>query len=227
VTFLGTRIVLGLAVMTTMLLTGLSGFCRAQQEDSAKIDTDTTKHHCLCFKGAPLPNCRAFFIIESGLYMQAHRFDDYSSVRKPRLGFDLGLMRNFSSRYGLGITGYLATDEYGHRAGIKARYRRWLSDRWTLDISPGLILSGDDRNFNDWSSPGYIGAVSLGCSDLVILTAYLEVDKYTSVSYLIGDESAGGKTVTSLYVGASAGSYAGVVGLAAVAALSVLIAATW
>ena len=59
------------------------------------------------------------------------------------------------------------------RLGIRGRYRRWLSRRLSLDVSPGVILGGEDAALN-YDAPGVLGA-TLNAGDLIAVMVDAEV----------------------------------------------------
>jgi hypothetical protein len=95
-----------------------------------------------CFTGRPLPQCRHFFLTEATLM---HRLDmpggasfDESTV----LGLGVGLMRNITPTTAVGVAGYLQTDTHESGGVLQVRFRHWLTDRFSLELAPGIGLGG-------------------------------------------------------------------------------------
>ena len=186
----------------------------------------------LCFRGHPKPDCDFFLITEIGY---AFRMQEFS---RPKLSssngcfnWELGLMGNVNARYALGGAFYLAAGEEGSRLGIKPRLRRWLAPDVSLDLSPGIILSGnlennEDNIYADINGIGFVGSVDLNFSDLFSLTTQLEAVPYKGTHFrVMGEEIK--KTAVSLYGGAKLGSGLGLVGTSVILGLAILVAATW
>ena len=122
------------------------------------------------WKAEPLPKCKSFLITEFGLgYTAGYNF---------YLSGDLGLMvnKNEHSARGL-ILSYRASSvaHYGivSRIGLKPRFRRWLGQKSSLDLSPGLVYKMDERGNN--RSLGVLGEVGLNLLPWLALTSQLEI----------------------------------------------------
>jgi hypothetical protein len=108
-----------------------------------------------CFRGRPLPECKTFWITESGVLT---RFDRWSKKRDWQehlyLSYEVGKMynRNQHTEYGGSVLLRGADFPPGRSFGFKGRYRRWLSKETSLDLSPGIIL--------DFGMPPEISAFS-------------------------------------------------------------------
>ena len=129
----------------------------------------------LTWRGRPLAETKSFLITESALL---YRLDDnpYQSGDSPyALSFDLGWMKNVSARDAVGFSGYaLASDPT--RLGIRARYRRWLSRSTSVDISPGVLLGGEDNNI-EYDPPGFVLGATWNAGDLIAFTVDAEYAK--------------------------------------------------
>ncbi len=111
----------------------------------------------VCFRGRPLPRCRAFWLTEFGLSLPDGPF-----------GWQLGAMRNVGKRNAVGGTLYLRIDG-GTAYGVKPRFRRWLSPVVALDVSPGIIiLAGPEK------SVGFAGHTGLSLGDWLTLSVQAE-----------------------------------------------------
>src|SRR5207249_7423776 len=142
----------------------LASLVRAQQPVSG-----AQASHALCFRGRPLPQCRAFWLTEFGLILP-----------DGPLVWELGAMRNVGTRSAVGGSVYLRIDG-GTAYGVKPRLRRWLSPVVAVDVSPGIIILAGAGN-----SVGFAGHVGLSFRDLVALTVQAET---------VPPDFAGGKRV--------------------------------
>ena len=119
-----------------------------------------------CFRGQPLPTCNSFWITEIGFL--------YGLVT-PLLGMreyptlELGMMANVGEHSAIGGTLYGGL-LHGLELGVKARYRRWLSNSTSIDFSPGILLDAGDRK-----SPGFTGHIGMNFGDRLSLVSQCEV----------------------------------------------------
>jgi hypothetical protein len=127
----------------------------------------------LTWRGHPLAETRSFMITEFGVLA---RIDDNPYiVADPRIAFsfDLGWMKNISESGAVGFSGYALVSDPTTRMGIRARYRRWLSQKTSIDVSPGVLLSGEDSGI-EYDPPGFVLGATLNAGDLVALTVDAE-----------------------------------------------------
>jgi hypothetical protein len=124
------------------------------------------------WRGRPLAETRSFMFTEFGVLA---RIDDYPYLggdSRIALSFDLGWMKNISKSGAVGFSGYALVSPTT-RLGIRARYRRWLSRKTSIDISPGILLSGEDSGI-EYDPPGFVLGATLNSGDLVALTVDAE-----------------------------------------------------
>ena len=122
----------------------------------------------LTWRGRPLAETRSFLITEFGVLA---RIDDNPYiVLDPRIAFsfDLGWMKNISESGAVGFSGYALVSDPTTRMGIRARYRRWLSQKTSIDISPGVLLGGEYSGI-EYDPPGFVLGATLNAGDLVAL----------------------------------------------------------
>lgn len=194
------------------------------------LPSDTTASSCGWCRGKPPPDCRSFWVLESGWNLRQQG----NNVRETKEDFlfvaDFGYMRNVSSRSAIGGTAYVGADDDGALYGLRARYRFWLHRWFALDISPGILLAGQD-NYMEPQFPGFVGSVSLGFGDWFALKTQFQAIKFKNLSYITWDPfpndvehfvSEG--TQTAWYIGIQFGSYAAV---AFPVVLLVIAAASW
>jgi hypothetical protein len=107
------------------------------------------------------------------------RIDDYPYLgggSRTAVSFDLGWMKNISEKGAIGFSGYALVSDPTTRLGIRARYRRWLSRSTSIDISPGVLLGGEDSAI-EYDPPGFVLGTTLNAGDLVALTVDAEYAK--------------------------------------------------
>jgi hypothetical protein len=127
----------------------------------------------LTWRGRPLAETRSFMITEMGVLA---RIDDYPYIggdSRTAFSFDLGWMKNISERGAVGFSGYALVSDPTTRLGIRGRYRRWLSRKTSIDISPGVLLGGEDAAI-EYDPPGFVLGATLNAGDLVALTVDAE-----------------------------------------------------
>jgi hypothetical protein len=149
-----------------------------------------------CFRGAPAPRCRQFFVLEMDASHSAG-----AVARNPyAFSWATGGMANVGPRSAVGGALLVAADDDGHRIGVQGRFRRWLHGRTALDLTPEIFLGGH-RNGGTGPGGAALGlAVTHG--DLVGV----------SLSYQMADGAG------RLYAGIRFGSWMVPVGLAGLAA---------
>jgi len=153
-----------------------------------------------CFRGKPLPECKTFWITEFGYN---HRLDQYN-VSHSYFTWETGLMRNVDRQTAIGATLFFGADPYGHRYGLKPRYRRWLNNSVSLDFGAGVLLGGEHDFINRF--PGLTSHVGLSFGDWLALTGHLEITRLQYKRFRIIKE-----TDYAWYVGAKLGSYPGLI----------------
>lgn len=123
----------------------------------------------LTWQGRPLAETRSFMITEFGVLT---RIDDYPYLGGDsgvQFSFDLGWMKNISPRGAVGFSGYALLSDPTTRLGLRGRYRRWLSRKTSIDVSPGVLLGGEDSAI-EYDPPGFVLGTTLNAGDLVALT---------------------------------------------------------
>jgi len=191
----------------------------AAEETSAP---PTKPSHALCWRGKPLPECRSFLITEMGVLA---RLDHASSEPDSRIVvmFDLGWMKNVSRREAIGFSGYALSGDTS-RLGLRGRYRRWLSRHTAIDISPGILLSGENSAI-DYDPPGFVVGASANLGDLIALTLEAEWSHYRDYGSGLST-SYDTRSEVSWRGGAKLGSALGVAGSAVLFGLLIYIVST-
>ena len=120
----------------------------------AEPTASTGASHALCWRGHPLPECRSFLVTEVGLSYPMNK--TATNGRGAVIAGDLGWMRNISDRAAVGGTAHARIgigDDYA-RAGVRARYRRWLGRSGIClpeSFSRTRMTTNSAINFQDWS----------------------------------------------------------------------------
>lgn len=193
--------------------TGPLSAAGAQQNDT------TTKE--LCFRGRPLPYCRWFILTEVGYSVRLATTSDLGDVRVGRISVELGGMRNLGTHSALGATlFFLGLDADESRAGVRARYRRWLEREFSTEVAAGILLEANDvpsgSAFDEGSDVrGFSGQVSFDYRNILALSTQVDIvdaQRSTQVDWFVGARAGSG-------VGA-----AGAVALAAVTLIGIFVA---
>jgi hypothetical protein len=128
----------------------------------------------LAWRGRPYPGTRSFMITELGVMYRMDRYPYSRFPSRTAVTFDLGWMKNVGTRHAVGFSGYAMPADQTTRLGIRGRYRRWLSPRLSVDVSPGVILGGEDGGTN-YDAPGAVLGVTLNSGDLVAVMVDTEL----------------------------------------------------
>jgi hypothetical protein len=135
--------------------------------------------HALCWRGKPLPECRSFLITEVGISYPLG--DPIANGGYTVVAGDLGWMKNISERAAVGATVHARlglADEYA-RAGVRARYRRWLGRRNSLDFSPGIILVSRETSTTDYYPPGFVASATFNLGTVAGLSLEADYGRYS------------------------------------------------
>lgn len=117
-----------------------------------------------CYRGRPRPDC-ATFLVSEFLVGSRNAESQYAETRLI-LQWEYGLMTNVSDRSALGGTVLGAVSGSGGRLAFKARYRRWLTPEWALDVAPGLVVvAGSGGQAADLRGPGFSGHLAIMWKD--------------------------------------------------------------
>jgi len=139
-----------------------------------------------CFRGKPLPECQSFWIIETGAQYRFGLPETHQRWYETLMySYELGLMFNRSTPHAIGGALFFDYDDYENnlqrhniQVGIRPRYRRWLVRKLSLDIAPGLILTGSKIE-----NPVFSGEVMVNISDLGALTFRLDMRNRRAIVY--------------------------------------------
>ncbi|MGE5178564.1 MAG: hypothetical protein ACM3PF_05655 [Bacteroidota bacterium] len=157
------------------------------------------------FRGGDRSRCDWYFLTELGILYQFEPDVGRGRGLKSIGVVDLGMMKNVSRRSAVGVSGFSETGaDYDHQ-GLRLRYRRWLAGPLCAELSPGIVLNGD----NSFDAPGFIGQATINAGDLVSLVAEGEVARYSYEA--TGSTPQRHSTKTRFRVGVRGGSYVTVV----------------
>ena len=175
------------------------------------------------WQGRPLAETRSFMITEFGVLS---RLDDYPYLdHESRLAFsfDLGWMKNVSERGAVGFSGYALVSDPTTRLGLRGRYRRWLSRKMSIDVSPGIVLGGEDSAI-EYDPPGFVLGATLNEGDLVALTVDAEYAKNRDLVHDTPPYQWEDRSDVAWRAGAKFGSGLGLLGAAGLFGLALYIA---
>jgi len=167
-----------------------------------------------CFSAHRLPRCRSYWITEAGLSTRLNPEPMFSAVL---LTLDAGYMVNYNARSALGATMFLQSSGMG----LRPRYRRWLGDRMSVDVAPGIVLKamGDQIARR---APAFSG--QLGFNVGPALGVVGQVDVTRAADPIRFDAPA---TDVGWYVGGRLNNGFGLAGMLGCVALGVVVVATW
>lgn len=138
-----------------------------------------------CWTARPLEVCRTFFVAEAGAYTAlastryTRRGFDGRTTRSMHLtghvGWEVGVMRNVSSRDAVGAALLAGGDANGERIAVKGRYRRWMPGNAAMDMGAGVMFARAAQAYEDPQAEGNLhvpvagltGDVALGLTDWV------------------------------------------------------------
>lgn len=165
-----------------------------------------------CWTARPLESCRTFLVAEGGAYVAlastryTRRGFDREVTRSMHLtghaGWEVGVMRNVSSRDAVGAAVLAGADANGERIAVKGRYRRWMSPGSAMDVGAGLMFARRAEPYPDPDTPGNLHVPVTGLTADVALG----LTDWAGVSVrgdLLVDED--GERATAVYGGVKLG----------------------
>jgi hypothetical protein len=190
----------------------------AQQPSDSAPPAEVSNPHC--WRGRPLPHCRAFLLFEfsaprfltgtkldMSVAQQGNGYSRYEQGLVSQFVFDLGAMRNISDRDAVGGTVMVGmiVDNPGREfvTGATARYRRWLTPVVSADAAAGVaampvgveVQQPFGLTRQSVIRPALVADARLGLGDLVAVTGRAMVAN-----------DGRGRTHSALFAGASVGS---------------------
>ncbi len=178
------------------------------------------------FHPGPGSQCGTFAVTElTCLRRLGNDEHEVRSAERYYGSFDAGLEHNVTGATALGGSLFAGFDGVRSQLGVRVRVRRWLSDRASLDLAPGLILGGKEEKGSDLLGPAFILRTSLNLSASFGVTAQTFETRRQRPQRVEKERAT--------YVGAQLNSKAGSVGLgvvlvvAIVAVSAVISSADW
>lgn len=168
----------------------------------------------------PLPKCKAFLITDFGVSYNLLPAKYSEPGENMYFSGDLGFMVNQNERSARGLTLSFGATGFGQgttlRGGVKARFRRWLGQKSSLDLSPGLVCNlWSDGSLRTPGAFGISGQIGINYS-WVGLTGLLEVIPGGRTEYSYSYDPSRGfqdqsekKTDVSFYTGIRMGGWQG------------------
>jgi hypothetical protein len=157
------------------LLPGLAAESRAQEsppDSVAVVDAappsptpERRPYRSFRFRGGPREVCSSFLLTEFSWMRRVGGTGRASSDERMYASLDLGWAKNVGSAYAVGGTVFLGGDNTREHLGVRARVRRWLKPNLSLDLSPGVILAGEERDHAAVICPGFIAQASVMADD--------------------------------------------------------------
>lgn len=205
------------AISALVLALGIASVAYAQPApDSIRTRRD-------CWRGAPLPWCRRFWLTEAaaeGSISGTHGWFteggvSYSRTVGPFLAWTFGPMVNRPSSGAVGGTVTFGAQSAGMRTAVEARYRRWTGGSGSLDVSAGFARTDIAERVH---ASGVTVSGAFGFTDRISATVRQDALR------------AKGNTLAATYVGIRLGTKPAVIGtvlvFAAVGALAASLAGT-
>jgi len=141
---------------------------------SARTAAAQAREGRACFQPQPMPMCRSFWVTEFGLQYYLSQPPGVNNQRRYQVIWELGWMRNRTPGDAVGGSIFIATNDHVHRSGVRARYRRWIGDETSVDISPALIVFQSSENLEVRAELGAALQAAVSYHDWLGLTAQLE-----------------------------------------------------
>lgn len=143
-----------------------------------------------CFRGKPKPDCGAMLVLQYDVGTRLGAPPDPAVAHERlSLSWDVGMLVNRSDRTAVGVTLFERSDvDVGSRQGMRLRWRRWVGDRSSVEVSPGLVFSGSG-NFATLRHPSGSLQIAADHGDLIGVTLELQADRYsegTDMAFFFG-----------------------------------------
>lgn len=132
------------------------------------------------FTPKPFPECRSFMITEFGLSYGLDKPSDESNLRL--VTWELGYMVNRDEHSAIGGTLFIGVEPDGgaSRLGLRARYRYWLSGNKSLDIAPGVLITGWESKFG---FPSFTFQTGLNLNSWFAITGQVDIVRWKISGY--------------------------------------------
>lgn len=127
-----------------------------------------------CWEGSQLPKCKIFLVLELSYY----RTMNESNFDENHFAGEVGIMRNLNQQNSIGALLFVGFEP--EKRGIRIRYRRWLRNRISINLSPGLLITNHVFLIE---SPTLTGELNLNYHDLIIFSYRLDRLKYNQAIF--------------------------------------------
>lgn len=156
-----------------------------------------------CFRAKPKGKCCSFLIFDFGILGRVSASGQPPGKQGGLITSDLGLMFNNKKTSAIGGSLHLSIADNDIRFGLGPRYRKWLTERVALDLSPRLLIAGTNNGIDN-HFPGFAFSAALAVNEWLSIDAYLEIIPYERQNYLgPSNYETVKETQTGLYLGAS------------------------
>jgi outer membrane murein-binding lipoprotein Lpp len=181
------------------------------------------------FKPKPLSECKSFLITEFGLAYGLDKPSDRTNLGL--ITWEFGYMVNRDEHSAIGGTVFISSegDRPQVRFGLKGRYRYWLSKDQSLDIAPGVLITGSRDEFEgDFVFPSFTCQTGLNLSSWFAVTGQVDIIRRKTIDQGYPLYALQEKTVTKpeWYLGFKIGTPAGVGISTAVVIVAALVIAS-
>lgn len=130
-----------LPVPVFLALLSLPAVAGAQGPEGATVERPGKD---LCFRAAPLPDCRSFLVTEvvlgRRLFGTGAEGQSLDQMMEWRAVFEIGAMVNRDDRTALGGSGVVRLGDEVLIWGARGRYRRWLDDGDAWEVSAAALF---------------------------------------------------------------------------------------
>jgi hypothetical protein len=190
------------------LLSGVGQVDTQQSETSHKV----VPKKRFSFKPKPLSECKSFLITEFGLAYGLDKPSDRTNLGL--ITWEFGYMVNRDEHSAIGGTVFISSegDRPQIRFGLKGRYRYWLSKDQSLDIAPGVLITGSRDEFEgNFVFPSFTCQTGLNLSSWFAVTGQVDIIRRKTIVYEYPLFALQEKTVTKpeWYLGFKIGTPAG------------------
>ncbi len=193
-------------------------------------------HAQFSWKPKPYPECKSFAVTDFQVLVRLtappyeqgrfYHFDtletSWTRSLRGKLSFisDLGLMWNLNKRYAVGfshiLVGNFGSDEDGFYGGFKLRLRKWLTEKSSMEVSPGILLWGNNIG-GLFKRPGWAASLDYRWKESMGVSLHAEYLRGNEWDYTGGESGEKGYADSDLgiYLGARTGSVPGLIANAA------------
>lgn len=103
---------------------------------------------------------RSFVVAEASLLGRVESGRMAESDHRWYYGFDIGLEEDVAARTAIGWSVFIGSGNGYAALGVRGRFRRWLGEKSSLEVAPGVIIAQDEHESLPGRPPGFTGQVS-------------------------------------------------------------------